>query len=103
MDVGEILKALALAQGSFAFGITLIIFYYYFRPFKGITPMRQHIILISVSYLLLMAATMISIFRDKYEITDWWNLIVGVGYIIGDISLFILFKQILKKEIYGKG
>lgn len=93
----EILKAVAMAQGAFAFGITLVVFYYYFKPFRNITAMRQHILLVSLSYLMLTAATMTSIFRGKYDLQDWWNYLVLSAYLIGDVSLFVLFKEILKR------
>lgn len=97
-EIAEILKAVALSQGAFVLGITIVIFYHYFKRVRQLNSVGWHTITVSLSYILLLAATMISIFREKYEVHDWWYWVVGIGYIAGDISLIFLFRHVLRNN-----
>lgn len=94
----EIIKTIAGCQGAFVLGVSVVILFYYLRLPHEQRSLQYHIILISASYNLITAATMISVYREVYSFGDAWFLVVGIGYLFGDISLMTMLRRVVKKH-----
>lgn len=97
MDI-QVLKTVAMIQGGLVLGVCMMIFYFYSRYGVRFSATQFHVLTISLSYMLLILATIISVSRAYYEWGDVWFWIVGTGYLIGDISLFIMFRTQVRKH-----
>lgn len=90
----------AISQGAFVLGLTVFIFWHY-MPKKNSElkdPLRWHIISVATSYILLTIATIGSAAYNLYNWGDAWYWIVAFAYIIGDVSLIIVFRRSVKKK-----
>lgn len=97
MSIHRIITLLAILQGSFVIGFTTYVFFYYV-PKKGKDDLRKHILTIAASYNLLTMSSIITIALHFYIWGDWWYWLIGLAYLLGDISLYYVFKHTVKKE-----
>ncbi len=94
----------ALSQGCAVLGLTLFIFSYYIPKNKEelSQSFRWHVLVISLSYILLTLATVKTATFGFYGWGDIWYWIVTVAYISGDISLVFIFRTSVKKHKLAK-
>lgn len=99
MTIEDYFILFAISQGSTVLGITIFIFWHYLPRKKCDIEsfVKVNTALIALSYLLLTAATIETAAKGVYKAGDFWYLSVTAAYIIGDISLLILFRYSLKK------
>jgi len=90
----------AIMQGCFVLGFTLFIFGYYLPKKKtDLTGgIRWHVILVSLSYILLTSATIKTAAMGAYTWGDLWYWIVSAAYLSGDVSLVFVFREAVKKH-----
>lgn len=93
-----IVTLFSIAQGSFLFGFSIFLVAYY-TPKKRTNnrgEVRLHVILMSISYLILtINAVIIQI--DNY-LGLFGDLMIWFSFLLGDISLFFIFKYITKRD-----
>lgn len=94
----EALKIISACQGAYILGVTIVIFLYYVKSGYKDRSMKYHVIAISISYIFLTVATMISIYREVYQWGDPWFLITFVGYICGDVSLMTMLRRVVRNK-----
>lgn len=88
---------LAIMQGSFILGFSAYVFSYYFPKSKKMAftseKIRWHVVLMAASYFLLTAGTVESSMLQMYKWGDEWYYIISIAYILGDISLYQIFRH----------
>lgn len=92
-----VLKLITLCQGMFIVGISIIIFILHFTLKEIDRQIKRHIFFVSVGFLCVLTCTIITVFREVYHPNDFWYWILGIGYLLIDISLIILFRLLLRK------
>lgn len=100
MDKEYWFSLFAVGQGSFVLGITLFIFGYYI-PKKKIhlrNSIRWYVILVTTSYILLTFATVNTAAQELYDWGKVWYWVVTISYIMGDISLLSIFREVIKSK-----
>ncbi len=102
MSIQSVFVILAVIQGCFVLGFTAYIFWYYFpkKRHQVSDKMRWHILFVSISYILLTLATIITASTYTYSWGDTWYWIVSIAYLFGDVSLVFVFRSAVKKEKY---
>jgi hypothetical protein len=96
----HLMQIFATAQAAYTIGIVSVILYYYFS--RAVVTKRIYKInmtLLTFSYLLIMLATAITLYRSPYHMDDPWYWIVGTGYLLCDISILYVFKIQIDKSI----
>lgn len=97
-SVLDIFKFVGIFQGTFVMGVTLGIFYYYVQRYVIHKAVMWHVILVSTSYMLVTLGTVITTMRQVYDPNDLWYWIVFPGYLIGDVSLLVMFRHQLRNH-----
>jgi predicted MPP superfamily phosphohydrolase len=94
-----ILKIITMIQGGFLIGIILAIIFYYAREKEFIFSIRSiHILAIAASHLLLIFATMRTMWMALYRLTDFWFLCVFIGYLLSNFALFVMFTNLREEK-----
>lgn len=95
-----IFSLISIAQGGFLLGFTGFLFVYYLPKKREDlkSDIRWHVILISISYFLLTLSTIIISITHLYDLDRFWYSIVSIGYILGDISLFFVFRHVARRN-----
>lgn len=93
-----LLKIFVVMQGCFLIGVTACIFLFYARKVKRFSLMQVHIAAVSASHWLLIIATMRTMWKGLYKLTDIWFLIVFLAYLLSNFALFVMYVR-LKEEI----
>jgi len=90
----------AIAQGALVLGLTVFIFYHYLPKTRADIKNRTkwHIVTVSISYILLIFATIKTAAFSIYEAGDVWYWLVSIAYVIGDISLLFVLKDSIKRQ-----
>jgi hypothetical protein len=92
----------AIAQGSAVMGFTFFIFLYYVPKKKSqLTNIRLHVTFISLSYICLTIATILTAITGLIQV-DFWYWIVLLAYIIGDVALIYIFRACAKRDAHEK-
>lgn len=91
----------SVAQGAFILGFSFYIIFY-FLPKKKHDYGDFYVILISISYFLLNAATIESAMLGLYLAHDIWYSFVIIAYIAGDLALYKIFRRAAFKKILEK-
>lgn len=92
-----ILKIITMIEGGFLIGVTTAIIIFYIMKTRRITLLHVHIIAVSISHLLLIFATMRTMWKALYRLTDVWFLTVFIAYLLSNFALFVMFTK-LKEE-----
>lgn len=100
MNIQYWFSLFSLIQGTIVFGLTGYILYYYLPKQKGHIrdAVRWYIVSGALSYVLLTFATIKTAAFHLWDWGDIWYWIVTLGYIIGDISLAVVFREAVKEE-----
>lgn len=93
-----VLKIIIVMQGCFLIGVTACIFVYYARKVKKFSLMQVHIASVSLSHWLLIIATMRTMWKGLYRLTDVWFFIVFLAYVLSNFALFVMYIR-LKEEL----
>lgn len=93
----RIFTLLAIFHGSGVVGFTAFVFFYY-APKNKKDYLKWHIITVAASYNIITMATIITVALKFYVWGDLWYFLITIGYILGDISLFFVFKHAVKKD-----
>jgi len=90
----------AIAQGSFVIGYTIFILIYYLPKKKNHIrhTTKRHVILISLSYILLTTGTVWTAVHGFYSWGNFWYWAIFLGYTIGDIGLIMIFRTISRRD-----
>lgn len=96
----ELFTYLSVAQGGIVMGITLFILAYYIpkNSTERSDALRWHIVSIASSYILLTWATVKTAATMIYEVSNIWYWIVMLAYLLGDISLIIIFRKVVRRN-----
>lgn len=94
----EFIKIISACQGAFILGVTVVIFFYYIRIKKKDKGLKFHIVFVSASYSLITIATIISVYKEVYWLTDPWYWFVGGGYLFGDIALLTMLRRVVRRH-----
>lgn len=96
----ELFTYLSVAQGGIVMGITLFILAYYIpkNSTERSDALRWHIVSIASSYILLTWATVKTAATMIYEASNIWYWIVMLAYLLGDISLIIIFRKVVRRN-----
>lgn len=96
----KVFSLLAISQGALVLGLTLFIMTYYLpktrKHFRE--RVRWHIVSVSLSYILLTIATVKTAAFEYYNWGDGWYWIVTVAYIVGDVSIIVVFREAVKES-----
>jgi amino acid transporter len=98
----DLFKIVALMQGAFILGISLVIFWYYFRRALRSVAMNMHVLMVVASYICITTCTIVTVNREVYSTEDWWYWLLAIGYILGDVALLIMFKYQIDKHARQK-
>lgn len=102
MSLYGIFKALAIIHGSWVFGMSVVIIYYYLTQVRAFSRLQAHVLCVVLAHNLITVATIKSVITGKYQLGDAWFWIVGCAYILTDVSLFIMWKIQMKKRHFKK-
>jgi len=97
MGFHQIFTLFAIFHGSGVIGFTTYIFFYY-APKDGKDNLRWHIVTIAASYVIITMATVITVGLKFYVWGDIWYFLIAIGYVLGDVSLYFVFKHAVYKD-----
>lgn len=94
----------AVAQGALLFGFVFFIFGYYVPKKKSQIKnnLRWHVIFVSASYMIFIGCVIQS---AAYQFYDWgsvWYWMALTGFLLGDLSLIFIFREISKRDYLEK-
>lgn len=98
MLVPEFLKFIAGIAGTIVLALVILILINYFRMPRSKRKLQIHIICVGISYLMITWGTIRSVFHESYKTVDIWHFLVVGGWLIGIISLVVMFKYIVKRR-----
>lgn len=100
IDIQYWFSLFAVAQGAAVLGLTIFIFMYYLPKRKSHIKenMRWHVILIAASYIMLTSCTVQTAAMQFYRWGNIWYWFTTIAYIVGDISLIFIFREVAKRD-----
>jgi hypothetical protein len=87
---------LALLQGTFVVGLTFNIILFHLKS-KPLNFTTLQVIMMALSYVLITVATLITV--STLQMDDAWYMLVGAGYLLGDIGLISIYGNKRSKVI----
>lgn len=87
--------SIACIQGAYTIGVVSVIFAYYLRRRATYEPVHLHLLAVAIAHCLLIGATLISIVKGLYDFTHIWYWIISTAYVLSDISLLMVWKDVL--------
>lgn len=101
MGLTDYFALLAILHGCFILGFSVYIFSYYFpktkMEFKK-DKLRWHVIFVAASYCMLTFATVITSIVSVYRWLDPWYFLITTAYVLGDVSLYQIFRHSVYKD-----
>jgi hypothetical protein len=102
LTIYDVFKLLAMMQGAFVLGVAVAIAFYYFKRTATENRASWSLLAVCISYMLVLAGTIITISRQVYTFTDPCYYLVGTGYLLGDIALIVELKRVIDNHLTAK-
>lgn len=104
--VNDIIRYAVLFQAAFVVGISTYIFLRYMS-----SPVKRHIGLVALSYILLTILNTSAIFTELYPINHWRVYVGLIAYLLGDYALLYVLSvaasrrrnERIKSNLYSDG
>ncbi len=100
MNIKYFFSLFALSQGCLVIGFILFVLWYYLPKDKKQVKDLLHwdIVVASVSYIFLIAATIRTAVFGLYDVSDPWYWMITISYIGSDVSFIFLFRKAVKRR-----